>query len=31
MADINLNSNELCVSMAKEIRKLIDNYEKEYV
>ncbi|ECL3020130.1 type VI secretion system baseplate subunit TssE [Campylobacter jejuni] len=28
MADINLNSNELCISMAKEIRKLIDSYEK---
>ncbi|RDU61962.1 type VI secretion system baseplate subunit TssE [Helicobacter sp. MIT 14-3879] len=28
MADINLSSSELCISMAKEIRKLIDNYEK---
>lgn len=28
MADINLNSSELCVSMAKEIRKIIDKYEK---
>ncbi|HFS5114308.1 TPA: type VI secretion system baseplate subunit TssE [Campylobacter jejuni] len=28
MTDINLSSSELCISMAKEIRKLIDNYEK---
>ncbi|EOH9739778.1 type VI secretion system baseplate subunit TssE [Campylobacter jejuni] len=28
MTDINLSSSELCISMAKEIRKLIDSYEK---
>lgn len=26
--DIHLNSQELCISMAKEIKKLIDHYEK---
>lgn len=28
LADINLSSSELCTSMAKEIQKLINNYEK---
>lgn len=28
IADINLSSSELCISMAKEIKRLVCNYEK---